>query len=156
MNAPTNNPTSAFDAVRQMESQIHDAVTVVTRAVQKVREAAPPAAPIEPSQVLRGEPQGFIADLRGYVAKTVHSTTNRTAAALLNIKDGGQVLRSQLADVDVEIKQLLQEIDAKRAQEEDAKDATADNQEGADKITEDLDKAADAYRNLLDATSIFD
>ena len=79
----------------------------------------------EPDHSLRGKAAGYVADLV-----------------------------AQLAEIDVEIKRLMQEIDAKRAQEQNAKTTAGDSQDQEQRITENLGKAADAYHDILDATSI--
>jgi hypothetical protein len=60
----------------------------------------------------------------------------------------------QLAEVDVEIKQLLKAMDAKRREEDQLKDQTQYSQEAEENALAALNKTADSYHQLLDATSM--
>jgi hypothetical protein len=66
----------------------------------------------------------------------------------------GTGLTAQLAEVDCQIKELLQAIDVKRNEETQIKDQLQQNQEREQSMLGALNKAADSYHQLLDATSL--
>jgi hypothetical protein len=84
------------------------------------------------------------------VAAAGHAVERDAGAA----SDRFQVLRGQLATVDVEIKQLLAEIEKAKTEDQDAKSAAQDQQDHDQQIMQNLDKAADSYQQLLDATKL--
>src|SRR4051812_31996936 len=117
MNPLNNNPNSAFSAVARMEAQIHANVLGATEVAQNVREYT---APADSAQVLRAQVAHFIGDLVGPVEAAYSIATSSLNADAAKAASQGDVLRGQLSKIDVEIKQLVQEIEAKRTEEQDA------------------------------------
>jgi chromosome segregation ATPase len=156
MNPLNHNTNNAFTAVENMEAQIRANVLDTTGAAQEARAYTAPAAVQEPAQVLRGGAHSAVGDLHGFIGSALSTGANLSKHEVAEAAAEGQGLRGQLAQVEVEIKQVLQEIEAVRTEEQDAREGAADNQDRATTITENLNKAADAYRDLLGATSILD
>ena len=63
-------------------------------------------------------------------------------------------LRAQLAQVDVEIKQLLQSVEKKQTEETDLQNAVQKGQDQPQRIMENLQKAAESYEQILGCASI--
>src|SRR4051794_29826372 len=114
MNPLNNNPSNAFSAVARMEAQIQANVLDATEVAQKVREHTAPPAPVDSAQVLRGKVDHFIGDLGGHVEAAYSIGESSLNADAAKAASQGDVLRGQLSKIDLEIKQLIQEIEAKR------------------------------------------
>jgi hypothetical protein len=71
------------------------------------------------------------------------------AAEVSRLSAEVNVLQGQLANVEVQIKQVLQQLEALRRQEEQARPDPA-----PDQIMGNLEKAAEAYDQILDATDL--
>jgi putative addiction module CopG family antidote len=99
--------------------------------------------------------------LERFVVEKVHeglyqSESEVIADALRRFHESLHVerLRAQLASVDIQIKIVMNQIEAKRLQEEETKQRIAEAQEATEAIAENLQKAADAYSRLLESTSL--
>jgi hypothetical protein len=63
-------------------------------------------------------------------------------------------IQQQLAEVDVNIKQIMNQIEAKRNEEQNTKEAIEDRQEQEGRIMDNVNKAADSYAQILSSTNI--
>ncbi|MCC6811408.1 MAG: hypothetical protein IT381_28520 [Deltaproteobacteria bacterium] len=64
-----------------------------------------------------------------------------------------ELLRAQLAEVELEIKQLVHRMDTKKTEEEEIKEDVSDHHDMEQRITENLNKAADSYAQILSVTN---
>ena len=95
-------------------------------------------------QVLMKQIMATTAEIMG--AEFAHDD-GRAAAASAKLEE----LKSQLAEVDVQIKSLLKEIEKVEQQENTEKDRLENQQEEQSTINSNLQKAAESYKQVLDA-----
>jgi chromosome segregation ATPase len=101
-----------------------------------------------------------IKDLENQLMATEVAYSNSpnaaTAQHMIDLQRQIANLQSQLSKVDLEIKQIMNQIQQKQAEEDAVRDSTEAQQEQEQNLMQNLDKAADAYSDILKATDILD
>jgi chromosome segregation ATPase len=82
------------------------------------------------------------------------SSLNAQLEALKRQKQKRVQEKGQLAQIDLEIKELLQKMESKRAEEQDIKDDIAAAQDALQRLNEALEKTASSYTAIVGATSL--